>query len=50
MRTGASGLPFSTARAHRSKLPFSLADQKTQVRPEPSTATAAAGIGRRPGA
>jgi len=41
MRTVAPGLPFSMTRAHISKLPFRFSDQKTQGRPEPSTAIAA---------
>src|SRR5215471_8391138 len=34
--TLAPGFPFSSGRAHTSKLPLSFCDQKTQTRPEPS--------------
>src|SRR5438552_14390426 len=37
-RTALPACPFSIGRAQISKLPFSFCDQKTQGRPEPSTA------------
>src|ERR1700684_865724 len=40
IRTVLPGTPFAMGRAHRSKSPFSFADQNTHGRPDPSTAIA----------